>query len=72
MIKTETALTLNRDDESQLRELLHLLEASFPAVEISEGDKPNIRELVWNLQKKLKRAGVAASQSRQATAQRAA
>lgn len=57
MIKPgDVKLILDTDDEWQLCKLLDLLEASFPAVEIDPMDKPDIRELVWNLQKKLKRA----------------
>lgn len=59
LIKTGEALTLDKDEASQLRELLDLLEASFPSVEIADTGKPEIREAVWSLQKKLKRIGAA-------------
>lgn len=59
MTKTSETLTLDKNEASQLRELLDLMEASFPSVEIADTDKPDIREAVWSLQKKLKRAGAA-------------
>lgn len=64
MTKTSETLTLDKDEANQLRELLDLLEASFPSVEIVDTDKPDIREAVWSLQKKLKRAGAASGMGR--------
>lgn len=56
MKKTGETLTLDKDDEWRLRQLLDSLEASFPSVAIADVDAPDIREAVWSLQKKLKRA----------------
>lgn len=68
MIKTESTLTLNKDEEFQLRELLGLLNDFSTGRQISEADKPGIREIVWSLQKKLKQAELTPTQSRQAIA----
>lgn len=68
MIKTESTLTLNKDEEFQLREQLGLLNDFSTGRQIAEADKPRIREIVWSLQKKLKQAELTPAQSRQATA----
>lgn len=68
MIKTESTLTLNKDEEFQLRELLGLLNDFSTGQQISDADKPSVREIVWSLQKKLKQAELTPAQSRQATA----
>lgn len=72
MIKTGEALTLDKDDEWRLRQLLDSLTDFSKGGKIAEADIPEVREAVWSLQKKLKRAEVAATQSGQATAPRAA
>lgn len=72
MIKTGETLTLDKDDEWRLRQLLDSLTDFSKGLAIAEADAPEIREAVWSLQKKLKRAEAAPTQSRQATAQRAA
>lgn len=59
MIKTGEALTLDKDEAYQLRELLDLLNDFSVGREIAEADIPEIRDAIWSLQKKLKRAGVA-------------
>lgn len=64
MIKTGEALTLDKDEAYQLRELLDLLNDFSVGREIAEADIPEIREAVWSLQKKLKRAGVASGVGR--------
>lgn len=68
MIKTESSLSLDKDEEFQLRELLGLLNDFSAGQQISEADKPEIREIVWSLQKKLKQAELTPTQSGQATA----
>lgn len=72
MIKIGEVLTLDKDDEWRLRQLLDALTDFSKGLAIAEADVPEIREAVWSLQKKLKRAEAAPTQSRQATAQRAA
>ena len=64
MIKTGEALTLDKDEAYQLRELLDLLNDFSKGLAIAEADVPEIREAVWSLQKKLKRAGVASGVGR--------
>ena len=64
MIKTGEALTLDKDEAYQLRELLDLLNDFSVGREFAEADIPEIREAVWSLQKKLKRAGVASGVGR--------
>ena len=47
MIKTGEALTLDKDEAYQLRELLDLLNDFSVGREIAEADIPEIREAVW-------------------------
>ncbi len=64
MIKTGEALTLDKDEAYQLRELLDLLNDFSKGLAIAEADVPEIREAVWSLQKKLKRAEAASGMGR--------
>ncbi|MHB1186103.1 hypothetical protein [Thiobacillus sp.] len=59
MIKTGEALTLDKDDEWRLRQLLDSLTDFSKGLAIAETAVPDIREAVWGLQKKLKRADAA-------------
>lgn len=58
MNKTGETLTLDKDDEWRLRQLLDSLTDFSKGLAIAEADVPEIREAVWSLQK-LKRAEVA-------------
>ena len=64
MIKTGEALTLDEDDERRLRQLLDSLTDFSKGGKIAEADVPEIREAVWSLQKKLKRADAASGMGR--------
>lgn len=64
MIKTGEALTLDKDDEWRLRQLLDSLTDFSKGLAIAEADVPEIREAVWSLQKKLKRADAASGMGR--------
>lgn len=68
MIKTESTLSLDKDEEFQLRELMGLLNDFPTGRQIAEADKPGIREIVWSLQKKLKQAVLTPTQSGRGTA----
>ncbi|TVO65946.1 hypothetical protein [Denitromonas ohlonensis] len=59
MIKTGEALTLDKNEAYQLRELLDSLTDFSKGLAIAETAVPDIREAVWGLQKKLKRADAA-------------
>lgn len=64
MIKTGEVLTLDKDDEWRLRQLLDSLTDFSKGLAIAEADVPEIREAVWSLQKKLKRAEAASGMGR--------